>query len=100
MIEKFKPIINKSKVFAKKFHKYAVFVFLVTIFGIYGFLIFQIGRMTQYEPDDAAVKEQLNTVKRLKIDQSTIDKIEQLEDQNVSVQSLFKSARDNPFQDN
>lgn len=100
MKDKLKNIIGKASVLLKKIQKYAVFVFLISIFSVYGFLIFQIGRLSQYEPDEAAVKEQLNTVKRLKIDQNTIDKIEQLEDQNVSVQSLFKSARDNPFQDN
>jgi hypothetical protein len=78
---------------------YAAFVFIVGILAIYGFLVFQIGSLASKEPDDAAVSDQLNTLKRLRIDQATIDKIEQLEDQNVPVQALFKEARDNPFKD-
>jgi hypothetical protein len=67
---------------------------------LYGFLVFQIGTLASKEPDESSVTEQLNAVKRLKIDQATIDKINQLQDQNVTVQSIFKDARDNPFQDN
>lgn len=83
----------------KRLHKYSTFAFIVTVLSLYSFLIFQIGNLSHKEPEDYEVTEQLNTVKRLKIDQDTIDKIEQLEDQNIGVQSLFKAARDDPFRD-
>lgn len=77
-----------------------VFIFLISIVGIYGLLIFQINRLSSIEPSDEKINEELNSIKRPRIDQETISKIEQLEDQNVGVQSLFQTARDNPFQDN
>ena len=95
-----KTILPYIKKMLAKARSYATFVFIIGILLLYGFLVFQIGSLASKEPDDSSVSEQLNTLKRLKIDQETIDKIEQLEDQNVSVQALFKEARDNPFQDN
>ncbi len=79
--------------------QYAVVIFTVTILGLYGFLVYQIGVLSQVEPEETAINEQLGRTKRLKIDQASVDKIEQLEDQNIGVQSLFKAARDNPFQE-
>lgn len=84
----------------RKLHRYSVVLFIVLVFGLYGLLVFRIGSLSQVEPEETAVTEQLGRVKRLKIDQDSVDKIQQLEDQNIGVQSLFKTARDNPFQDN
>lgn len=82
----------------QKLRRSASFIFILTILFIYGFLIFRISTLMQAEPSEEAISEQ-STVKRLKIDQNSLEKIKQLEDQNVGVQSLFESARDNPFQD-
>lgn len=78
---------------------YATFIFMISILLIYAFLIVRISVLTQAEPSETAVTEQTNTIKRLKLDQNSIDKIQQLEDQNIGVQSLFEAARENPFQD-
>lgn len=77
--------------------KYLPIMAFVLIFGIYGFLILQISKATQ--KDVVTTTSQAETIKRLKIDQASIDKIQKLEDQNVSVKSLFESARNNPFQE-
>lgn len=92
-------IQSAVKRLATSYQKYAGFTFLVAILLIYTFLVFRIGTLAQSEPTDEQVNEQLKTVKRLKIDQNSIDKIQQLQDQNIGVQSLFQNARDNPFQD-
>lgn len=83
----------------KKLRRYTVFIFIIIILGLYVFLVYQIGQFSRVEADEDAVAEQLKTTPRLRIDQESIDKITQLQDQNISVQSLFKEARDNPFQD-
>lgn len=92
------PIYLKKLTKALKPHM--IFVFIISVISIYGLLVFQINRLSSMEPSDEKINEELNTIKRPKIDQETISKIEQLEDQSVGVQSLFKEARDNPFQDN
>lgn len=79
------------------FQRYKTFIFVITILCIYTFLVFQIGALTRQEPSEEAILEKANTVKRLKIDEDEIEKIQQLEDQNIGVQTMFESARENPF---
>lgn len=82
-----------------KIQRYMVFLSIVGILLVYSFLVLRISTLSQAEPNEDQITEQANTVKRLRIDQTSIDKIEQLEDQNIAVQSLFQEARNNPFQD-
>lgn len=77
--------------------RYAVFIFFIILLGIFGFLIFRINQFSGAEPSDDAVEEKLQSVQRPKVDQSVLDKIQQLQDQNIQVQSLFDQARNNPF---
>lgn len=93
-----KQITNTIKTALSKLQRYSTFMFIISILLIYAFLIVRISVLSQTEPSEEAVAEQSNTIKRLKIDQASIDKIKQLEDQNIGVQSLFEEARDNPFQ--
>jgi len=66
---------------------------------VYGFLIYKIGDVSNIEPDETAVQQQLQDTQQLRIDQESIDKILELRDQNIAVRSLFEEARDNPFSD-
>ena len=77
--------------------KYAVFIFVIVVLLIYSYLVFYIGGLSSQEPDEAAIAERLKTVQRPKIDEDALTKIQQLEDQNIQVQTLFQQARDNPF---
>lgn len=92
-----KNLIKELKKSFAKVQRYAVIIFIVIVVGLYGFLILQISSSATEEPSQAQVQEELGAVKRLKIDEASIEKIQQLEDQNVVVQSLFEEARDNPF---
>jgi hypothetical protein len=94
-----KSIPKLLKRVLQKLERYSVIIFFVSAVGACSFLVYQIGSASQSEPNQDVLTQQINSVKRLKIDKQSIEKIEQLEDQNVNVQSLFKSARDNPFQE-
>lgn len=83
----------------KKIQRYLVIASFVVMFGLYAFLVLQISSGSQKEPNQDDVTAQLSTIKRLKIDQASIDKIQQLQDQNVVVQSLFEEARKDPFKE-
>lgn len=80
-----------------KFKKYLVFIFIITVLIIYVALVLFINTLASQQPNDDAVAEQLNTVTRPRINEDTLDKIKQLEDQNIQVQTLFQDARENPF---
>lgn len=94
-----KDIPKVLKHYTRKAKRYAFMTFIVTVAGLYGFLVFQISQASQAEPNQDTINQQLTAVKRLRIDQQSIDKIQQLQDQSVGVQSLFEAARDNPFQE-
>ncbi len=76
------------------FYRYRTIILIAGLFGCYGYLITRIGTYTSREPS-AQVSEQ--AIKRLTIDEDSINKIEDLEDQNVEVRALFERARNNPF---
>ncbi len=90
IIQKLQPAINK-------FRRYSPLLFMIVLVGVYGFLMYRVNTLTNKEPDDEAILQKLNTVKRPKIDQAAIDKINQLQGQNVEVKTLFDTARNNPF---
>lgn len=94
-----KQISNAAKNALQRAQGYATFIFIIVVLLIYVFLVFRISTLTQAEPSEDAVAEKSGTVKRLKIDQGSIDKIQQLQDQNIAVQSLFDTARSNPFEE-
>ncbi len=77
--------------------RYLGVVFIACFVLAYGFLVLRINSLARSEPGDDAVAAKLQTVQRPKLYQDAVDKIEQLEDQSVEVQSLFDQARQNPF---
>lgn len=81
------------------FKRYYLVLGVVAVALIYGWLILQINLLNRREPSEADVTAKLQSIKQPKIDQKTVDKIQQLQDNSVEVQALFKSARDNPFQE-
>jgi predicted Holliday junction resolvase-like endonuclease len=93
----FKDLPEKLAVIGAKLRRFSVLIFVITVLSLYSFLVLHISSLTQIEADEQAVTEQLQTTKRPRIDQSAIEKIEDLQDQNVQINSLFQEARENPF---
>ena len=87
---KLTPILGWAK-------RYVAMMFIACLVGACGFLLLRVNSLASGEPDDDAVAERLKTVQRPKLDQAAVDKIQQLKDQNIEVQSLFDQARQNPF---
>src|SRR5690348_16241548 len=77
--------------------RYKTFIFVLGFLIIYGFLVVRINILSRREPTEDAISQKLQSVQRPKIDQTALNKIQALQDQNVQVQALFKQARDNPF---
>lgn len=92
-----KDIASKITPALQWLKKYSVFIFVMVVLLVYGYLIFHINTLAGQEPAEDAVAERLKTVQRPKIDEEAVEKIEQLQDQNIQVQTLFQQARDNPF---
>lgn len=76
--------------------RYRVALFAAFIIGLYGFLLLQTNAATQVEPSAA---EQAAVTKRApNVDPETVEQLEQLQDNSVSVKALFNEARSNPFE--
>lgn len=79
------------------FKRYRVTLFMLAFLGIYTFLVIHINALTNREPDPVELAARKQTTKRLTIDQDSIDRILELEEQNIEVKTLFEQARNNPF---
>jgi large-conductance mechanosensitive channel len=93
----FKDLPNKMMPVVSCLKRYAVFISIIIVLFIAAFFVLRINQYSRMEPSDEAVEEKLQTVQRPKVDQAILDKIQQLQDQNVQVQTLFDQARNNPF---
>lgn len=94
-----KDMSAKILLIVEKLKRYAALIFIVVLFGVYSFLVFRINTLNSQGPNDDDVTAKLQTVRRPKIDQSIVDKIQQLQDNSSEVKALFDKARNNPFQE-
>lgn len=77
--------------------KVPLFIFSVMI--LYIFVMWRVDMLVKAEPDQAQIDSQVSKSSSPKIDQATVDKIRQLQDNSVNAKALFDDARKNPFQD-
>jgi hypothetical protein len=79
--------------------RYAWLICLVFLVAIYGFMVWRIGVLASIPPDPNQVSAQLKTAQVPHVDKNALKAIQDLQDNSVSVQTLFSQARDNPFQE-
>jgi Na+-transporting methylmalonyl-CoA/oxaloacetate decarboxylase gamma subunit len=80
------------------FKKYSVFSFVIVFLCIYVFLVQHIGTLINSEASPQAVTDtSTKPISRLKVDKGAVEQMQQLESQNIEVQTLFNQARQNPF---
>lgn len=83
--------------FLRKVSSYRIFIFFLMVAVLYGFIIWRINTFSNTPASTSEVTAQATADAR--IDPATVAKIQSLQDNSVSVQSLFDSARQNPFQE-
>lgn len=93
-ISQLSNIINPVVAFLKR---YVTLIFIITLCVVYGFLAYRINTLTNADPTAEAVAEKLDAVTRPRIDQNAIDKMLELEEENIEIKALFDEARKNPF---
>lgn len=91
----FGDLVAKLKKQLRQLNKYKAFSFFLVAAVLYGFIIWRINVYSNAPASQSEVSAQ--TTAQPHIDQATIDKIQSLQDNSVSVQSLFDQARQNPF---
>ena len=75
---------------------YRVLIFMGVVVVVYGFVIWRVNTLANVQPTASQVASELNSTSP-HIDQATINKVKQLQDNSVNVQALFNQARQNPF---
>lgn len=80
-----------------KLNRYAVVLFLLFVALVYGFLMLRIQSMQSVQPSNSPAPG--TVVATPHIDPKVVDQLQKLQDNSVSVKSLFDQARSNPFQE-
>ena len=83
--------------FYKRFAKHVAFTALLFILLCYIFVVFRINSLANAEPDATQQVTITNSIP--KIDKGAVDQIQNLEQSNTEVHTLFEQARNNPFQE-
>ena len=81
-----------------RLNHYSVIGFVVLVAVLYGFVMFRITTLSTAEPSQEVVSGQVKAARIPHIDQEVVKQLQSLQDNSVSVQSLFDQARSNPFQ--
>jgi hypothetical protein len=92
-------IKTSARDFGRKLLAYKAFVFFIVLAVVYGFIIWRINTLSNVEPSQSDVSQSSQTTAQPHIDPTVVQKIQNLQDNSVNVQSLFDQARQNPFQE-
>lgn len=78
--------------------KHIVVISIVLTVSLFGFMVVRIYMLSTAEPTQAQVDDTLNSYKVVRLDPQIVDLFRSLQDQNISIESLFDNGRTNPFQ--
>lgn len=76
--------------------RYRILLFIVLVAALYGYLVLQINQASNVQPSEDQEVVAVHHTPR--IDPHLVQQLQQLQDNSVSVQTLFNEARTNPFQ--
>lgn len=74
-------------------------LFIFVVMTLYIFVTWRVNVYSNVEPTEVQVSSKMSETRSPRIDQATVNKIRLLQDNSVSVQTLFNEARQNPFQE-
>src|SRR5271154_174170 len=94
-----KSLIPQLKKAGQLVLKHAIFIAIVVVVLAYSFVVWQINKLSNAEPGTDSETTALAKTIVPRIDKSDIDQIQNLENTNIQVKSLFDQARNNPFQE-
>ena len=78
--------------------RYKVVVFITFIVVLFGYVTMSISHFSNAEPTAQQIDDKKLSIKIVKLDEKSIEKIKELQDKNISIESLFNNGRENPFQ--
>lgn len=94
-----KNLLDNCLSVLRRLRRYSLLLFLAFIVLLYGFVMLRINSLSTAQPSGDAVASHVKSAHLLHIDQSVVNQLQSLQDNSVSVNSLFNQARNNPFQE-
>jgi hypothetical protein len=91
-------LVDKVLEQSERAKRYAPLLFCLFLAIVYGFVVYRVQVLNASEPAAADVAAQSQTASVPHIDPAVLRQLQQLQDNSVSVQTLFSEARSNPFQ--
>lgn len=95
-IKSIKPALQKL---LKLEARHAVFLVIMLILVVYLLTVWKIGKLATAEPSIEDQTKADSAGRLLRVDESAIKQIQELEHRNANIQSLFNEARSNPFRE-
>lgn len=92
-----RALINGLAVQLGNLKKYSYTAFLLFIVLLYSFVLLKINGYQNTEPSENDISSQIQAARIPHIDDGLVQQIKSLQDNSVSVQTLFNEARNNPF---
>lgn len=92
-------IKDKISELTNRFRHLKLVLLLVVVALAYCFIVLRGVQLNHASLNKAKSTSQSNNISNPQIDPAIINKINQLQDNSVNVQSLFNQARQNPFQE-
>ena len=94
-----RDLTEKVTAILRHVQHYSFLLFLVFVAFIYGFILLRINSLDNVQPSDDAVTSQVQAARITHIDPGVVRQLQSLQDNSVSVKTLFNQARANPFQE-
>jgi len=94
-----RDLLQKLQEVTQRVNRYAIVLFIAFVAVLYAFLVLRVNNLTNIQPSPDAVNSQVKAAHIPRIDPAVVQQLQSLQDNSVSVQSLFNSARANPFQE-
>ena len=92
-------LTEDGKIFLSRLSRYVVVFFLLLLIAVYGFVLLRIESLHNIQPSDASVTSQVQSSATPQVDPTVVQQMQTLQDNSVSVKSLFDQARNSPFQE-
>jgi hypothetical protein len=92
-------LIDKLLGLAKRAQRFAPLFFCFFVAMIYAFVVYRVQILNASEPSQSDVTTQSQTASVPHIDPAVLHQLQLLQDNSVSVQTLFSESRSNPFQE-
>ncbi len=97
MLDSLSKYLNPIKKILAVLNKHRLLTYMVFIFALYSLLIIKINNLGQVSPSTTQSPTTSSVATPEHINQSVVTQLQQLQNNNVTVQALFEQARSNPF---